>query len=381
MSVKIEVRDSDLDHIGQIDDWQSLSVQRIWNDAGRWTIDLDADTWGAGVLDEDHGITIDYNGRHLVSGPVDQIKRSKKGDSNRVVFSGPDDNIWIKGRQAWPCAPSYGLLAPFPESAYDVRTGDVDSVVKGYVEANCLASGWDDSRQVDHLVVADRNGVGTAVTCQARFDMLDELINAAALAGGDIGWQVIEQDGALVFDTFEPIDVFSTVKFSVGLGNLAEYEYEIQRPSQNWVIVAGQGEGDARTFVILQDDASVEKWGRIEGPLVDRRDTNDIDQLMQSAVETLAKATGTLSIAATVNDTDGMVFWTHWGLGRRVCVVVDGVPYTEIIREVDVTWDNADTPVSIRPLIGSPQARRPEVPAIFANQRRTAQRISKLERL
>ena len=77
MSVAIYVRDSDFRRIGQIDDWQSLSVKKVWNDAGRWTIDLDATTWGAGALDEVHGISIEYDHIPLIAGPIDDPEAVK----------------------------------------------------------------------------------------------------------------------------------------------------------------------------------------------------------------------------------------------------------------------------------------------------------------
>jgi hypothetical protein len=174
-------------------------------------------------------------------------------------------------------------------------------------------------------------------------------------------------------------DVTTTVKFSQGLGNLKEFSYEQERPTCNWCVVAGQGQGSSRVFVVAWDAESIARWGRIEGPLVDRRDTGDLDQLRQTAIETLAKGVGTLSIETVVEDTDEMQFWRHWGLGSRVSVILDGVTYTDVVREVDVMWESADTPVRISPLIGSPQARRPEVPAMFAKQRANALRVYQLE--
>ena len=128
-------------------------------------------------------------------------------------------------------------------------------------------------------------------------------------------------------------------------------------------------------------DDSVATWGRIEGPLIDRRDTNDPVQLAQSAAATLAKGAASLSIDSTINDTEGIKFWKHWGLGSRVTMVIDGVTYTDIVREVDVSWASADSPMLVRPLVGSPAARRPDVPGLFTAQRANALRVSQLERI
>ena len=119
-------------------------------------------------------------------------KRSKDANTNRAVISGPDDNIWIKNRQAWPCAPDYSLPNIFPDAANDVRSGTADEVIKGFVSANCTPAGWDAERAVPRLTVAPVTGIGSAITTQARFDILSDIVNAAALAGGDIGWNVTD---------------------------------------------------------------------------------------------------------------------------------------------------------------------------------------------
>lgn len=367
-------RDSDLSLLGEISDYQSLTMVPRFNKPGAWEIDVNASSSAAELLTWGNGIVVKRDGAAFFSGPVTSLQRKWTPTGDRLTISGADDVVCLERRLAYPEAPALTTAT----SAYDARTGVASTVMRDYVDANVGASA-DSTRRVAGLdVEAVDPLLGSSVTGLGRFQALDELLRELALAGGDLGFRIVQNGAGLEFQVYDPADRTATVIFSADLGTLAAYDYSEDGPEANYVVVGGAGEGAARAFSSGGDGASIARYGRIES-FVDKRDTGDTGQLDQARDEALTQNAEQTSLSATPVDTGAFRFGADYGLGDRVTVMVDGAALQDVVREVSVTLDPTKG-LSVVPVIGTPGTTNPGVPAIFNRLARLERRLAALER-
>lgn len=373
MTVKIIARDTALRRLGEIDDFRSLSMPLRFNRVSGWELVLDATSPGVELLTLTGGVIVERDGVTVLSGPVTGSVARAQGGRATVTFSGVDDTVWLERRLAAP-VPSG---PPYTAAAYDTRSGIAETVMRAYVENNLGPSAVAARRLARFSVAAD--GLrGTSVNGSARFASLLELLQGLALAGGDLGFRIVQSGEALLFEVYQPADKTATAIFSVDFGNLLGYEFQQTVPAANYVYVAGGGEGTARTFVEGGDTASISTYQRFE-VFRDRRDTTDTVTLEQQRAETLDELQAKTALSIEPIDTDAVTYGRDYNLGDRVTVVIDGVAVQDVVREVLLTV-TADAGEVLRPVLGTPGASSPQVPDLFDSVRRTARRVSFLER-
>jgi hypothetical protein len=220
------------------------------------------------------------------------------------------------------------------------------------------------------LTVTNGN-VGATITASARWQNLLDFIAELATAGG-IGFRCVRRN----FTTYQPTDRTQQVKFAVELGNVAGFSYTESAPDVNAVYVAGGGEGTARVVRLATSADSINRWGRVE-QFRDRRDTTDTVELDQQAQTELADGASKRGFALTPIETESIRFGHTYQLGDRVTVVIDGVPVTDIVREVVITLDAAGETVA--PTVGDPSTG-PDRPRIFDTVDKLRRRVRQLER-
>lgn len=285
-------------------------------------------------------------------------------------------------------------ISRFGTGAYDTQSGVAETVIRHYVDVNGVSATTSDlkslSRVVSGLSLAANGGHGSAVTGNARFTpqvtkdgtgLLQQLALASSPA---LGFTVTQSGTSLVFSVYVPNDKTGSIIFSEELGNLADFTYEVQAPDidsgGNVTIVGGGGEGVARVIVERADTTSVTNWGRAE-MFSDARDTSDILTLQQRGDTDLAQAAETISFSAVLAPTESMVYGRDFGLGDTVTVVVDGVAFQDIVREVDIslTTDGAET---VTPAVGTPVNASPKdaLAKLAARLRATQAQLARLQR-
>lgn len=368
------VRDAALGRVAQIDDFTRAIFVLRFNRPGSWRIEgIPASGDAAGYLVPGAGIVVRRDDEVLLSGPLEAPTRRWADDADHLHVEGPDDLIHLWDRIAHP-DPAAGNFA---SAAYDVRTGACETVLKGYVTANA-GSGALTPRRVAGLTVAADTALGTSVTGRARLQVLGDLLAELAVAGGDLGFRVVQSDSSIEFQVYDPEDLTGSVIFSPELGNLASYTYDERAPDANYVYVGGGGEGTARTFLEGGDSASISEWGRRRERFVDQRQTTDTTELGQKRDEELAVAAERTTLELAPIDTESIAFGTDYGLGDLVSAVLDGVVVEYVIREVriELTADGAET---VTPILGTPQAAVPQL-SIFDRLRALGRRLTNVER-
>lgn len=343
---------------------------------GTWILDIDAANPATQYLTADGaGIILVEDGTTLFSGPVTEVRYKRTAETKTYEISGVDDNIVLQDRIALPeplTAPS--ATHTYPTNAYDTRTGVASTIMRQYVDRNCGPSAT--SPRKNSLVTLGTDPVaGSTVTGNARYQPLLEILTKLAIEGGGLGYRAIQSESNIEFQVYTPTDRSSTVVFSMERGTLYEYEYSIKRSTGNYIYVAGQNEGVARTIYELFDGDSIVRWGRVER-FKDQRDTNVAADLTASGQEELETGATIATVNFTPKDTDQQHYGTHYNLGDRVTVVIDGEAFSDVIREVEFIWDSDK--IKIIPTVGTQNSSSSI--SLYDRLSRTSNRIRLLER-
>jgi len=318
--------DANGEWLAQIDHFLSLELRFMFNGIGKWVLEMAGD--GMGLFTWGRRLLVRRDGEDFFSGPMFSSRHDWEAgigtERDEITVSGYDDVILIANRILWP-----EVTGNFAAQAYDVRTGACETVLKQYVNYN-LGPGAVLTRRAGITIETD-TAKGSIVTGRARWNLMLPFLAGLAEVGGGLGFRMIN----LQFKVYQPTDLSATVKFSKENGTLSGFDYDVQASTGNHVMVLGGGEGTARTIQEAQDPASIVRHGRIE-IIRDRRDTTDVNELIQSGQEELYSHQESVSLKLTPREISGMMAYTDWWLGDQVVAVVDGETITQVLREIVV---------------------------------------------
>lgn len=381
----VEVRDANLARVGQLTerDIPGLELVLRFNSVGGWTVTLPTGHPMAEALRQPGaGLIVNGPDGVLISGPTYTAKNTKTaGDTTgEWVISGFDDTVLLGQRVAYPTPDTADLT--LQTEPYDVRTGNAETVMKGYVDAN-MGPSAPLERQATGLTVQTDLGRGPVVTGRARFDTLGELLSQLALAA-NLGFDIAQTGENLEFRIYQPVDRSASVRMDVENNRLEKSEYSYSAPEATRVIVAGQGSGAGRAFVertSAESLAAETAWGRRIEVFKDQRSTGDTAELEQAGDEILADKGKTIeAVSVTPSDGPAMSYPRDWGLGDKVSVVVGDTTISQIVTEVALVV--TDDGLKVAATVGDPAvAARDDVEAqVVDKQTSQESRISNLER-
>ncbi|WP_367135782.1 siphovirus ReqiPepy6 Gp37-like family protein [Saccharothrix sp. HUAS TT1] len=330
----VEVRDRDLKRLGLIRPEElNLRIEGEHNGIGTWKLELAAEHPLAGALRQPgSGVIVTGPQDILLSGPTVSpvVVTSADDPAGMVSFEGVSDSVVLADMLAWP---QPGNPDPTTQTAsHDVRQGDAESVIHGYVNANC-GPGAPAARRKARLRMGANLARGPQVKKSARFPVLGSLIAEIAVMAG-LGFRVVQRGDELVFETYQVTDRSLDIRLDVLNGTLASQSVAIAPPGVTRVIVGGQGELENRDFLAATTDEAVAaevEWGRRIERFVDQRQTDDPAEYQQAADEVLAEEgfTGVAMRAVPTDDTT-MRFGVDWYLGDRVSAVVGSGELTAV---------------------------------------------------
>lgn len=379
--ITVEVRDKTLKRVGVIrPEFLNVKVSPVLNGVGSWTLTLPADHALAKVLSTPgSGIIVTGPTDIIMSGPTTGITKgvSSSDPGGSVTFDGVDDNVILSDTLAFtePTNPN----AATQLLAHDVRTGNAESVMRAYVDANCGPSAPAPRKRTGLTLAANQNR-GVTVTKSARFDVLGTLLQEIALVA-NLAFRVVQRGSGLVFEVSDRRDRSPFVRFDVYNGNLTSQEVTMSPPGATTVIVAGQGDLTDRQFIVRTTDqaqADSATWGRYIEVWVDQRNTNVVSELQQAGDEVLA-GSGFTQIATKIvpSDDTTMRFGIDWGLGDVVTIVVENTEQRSFISGYNIVADSSGVKVGV--ILGDSAALDQSV----AQQRQTddiEQRVENLEK-
>lgn len=359
-----------------------LTLAIIGSGIGAWSLEMDPDTDKAALLQPGYGIVArDGTGDNvetLVSGPVAGITNDvpePSGDepvSETLKVVGPTDEWWAGSRLIYP-DPTQPATAQ-TASAYDIRTGPAETIMRALVNANA-GPGALLARRIPGLTLEPDQGRGAVIKTSARFDKLSDVLTAAGVAGG-LGWRIIHDGTARRFQVYEPVDRSAEIEFSRGIGNLRAYSYSLDAPTGTRAIVAGQGEGTARTIVERGLSTAESDWSMRVETFVDRRDTNDLALLAQAGDEALAETGPVAGLSMSPIDTPTIRYGRDYRVGDTVRVKVGDASIVDVVRQVtlEITADG----VTVKPLIG--RENEALVPKVFQQVKKLVRELGQIQR-
>ncbi|TFD58009.1 hypothetical protein E3T43_07100 [Cryobacterium sp. Hh7] len=392
-SMTVEVRRPDRQRVGQLDgpdlakflcvprknmlgSWSVKLPDQVLDDRGRlvphalcWELRQPA----AGlIITGPHGV--------ILSGPMFYAAQEQLPDDPEGTWTieGVSDLVETARPLAFPNPAIASAQASSQSRSHDVRTAPGETLLRDYVGLN-IGPGAPAERAVAGLTLAVDQGRGATLTKSPRFQNLLELLQEIAL-GSNLLFDVVQIGDGLQFRITEPLDASQEQRWDVDNNQLSRAKYGFTAPGCTHVIVAGQGEGIARTIIEVTTPASLISaaiWGRSER-FSDQRNTDDPAELMQAGLEILA-AEGSvitaLEVVPSADLADG--YGTKWLLGSIVTVVVGDQEIRAPITEL---------PISITPeglligaTVGDPVGFEWDS-MLSARQTKAESRVSALER-
>lgn len=295
------------------------------------------------------------------------------GGWGRVAVPFSTDEAYVVERITYP-NPAAAATAQTASAVWS-SSGNAETVMRSLVNLNA-GPGALAARQVPGLVLGAVAGVGGTVSISTRFQPLGDELRALALAGGGLGWRVVQVGSSLEFQVFLPRDLSGTVRFSRGLGNLRRFRWSPKSPTCTVAIVGGQGTGTARTVRERINSSAVSRWRRMER-FVDKRQTSSTAELDQGGDEALADGAEQLGLETETVDTPRQQFGVHFTLGDRAAVELPmGRVLTDVVTSARLTGD-AKAGYRVVSTVGS----RPQSTDLtwLAEARRIRRRLTNLE--
>lgn len=348
--------------VAQIDPYEKCEVFARVNDVSTWELTLPTDTPAGRLFTTDPRARLLVTFEHATwrSGPVRHLEREVDVDGDWLKVAGVDDTVWVARRLAHPqptkAAPPYNVFA------YDVKTADVATVLAHLARVNA-GEGAVASRQVPGFTAPDPVPAGPTVTVAARWQNLLALLQDTARPAG-IVFDVVD----LEFHAYAPVDRGAV--FSAGLETLGGWKMTADAPEANKAVVAGGGEGTARTIVEVRDSTSVNTWGLAE-TFVDQRQTTATLELQQAGLEAIAAGVKPTSVVFTPLETPGQRFGRDWFLSDLVTVQAGGLTVHDQIRQIHLELSGDG--VTVTPSVGAVTGQLDIFRTLAALERRTRQ--------
>lgn len=388
----IDVRDSQLRRVGELDTYTSVETIIRHVAVGAWSIKLPARSPQAGLLERGRGVLIWLDGvpQPILSGPLTSIHEEwsdTDGDLGQLTFSGMCDNHALASRLAVPDPnQSPNTTKGRYVNEYWTAAQKASDIIKALVRDNVGEAALKD-RRIPYLDTGQWLGLGERTKVQYRFDVLLNAI-AALCSNAGLTCRIVQPEPArprLELQTGRIRDLSRAVRLSPGMGNLASYSYEMTAPTSTRAIVAAQGEGKKRFFWQWSNPGPEAEWSMASEEFIDRRDIpipakytdgdDNFKQLHDAAEDALAQAGPQAQLSITPLDTDGCRFGRDYQLGDLVTVITArGATLVQPVREVHLS-DTGDA-TTVQATVGTADAT--ETPGLYTQVRKLWQAVHHL---
>lgn len=382
MGYRVEVFDRDLKRVGEIDEWLSLDFSVRLRQEGSWQLLIKDGTPQAQLIQKGGGIVIWQDGvsKPVLSGQVDSYQKYwtklQHTGPGSVYIAGKCHNTLAYRRLAFP-DPTKTVANQYLSRLYSRTVKETHAGHAVYAELrNALGPGALADRRVANVNFTDSTA-GLSLSDTLRFDVIGNKLEEWCETR-NTGYRFIYNPDTQKIDLeiFEPRDLSKLVRFSPELGNLREYIWTLSAPKVTRAIVGADGENRERYYYQKVDTASETEWGLQIEQFVDRRDiplkldlntgqpvksdasmtTTDYNDavaaVQEAASDALTEGEKNGNFQIYPIDTETCAFGKHYFVGDKVTVSIDGTEYSDIVREVVVSVDDAGNTQDVQPKIG-----------------------------
>ncbi|MGW2932967.1 siphovirus ReqiPepy6 Gp37-like family protein [Streptomyces sp. NPDC001156] len=340
-AVTVQVRDQNLRILGVVSDFTSLTITPRFNAVGAYVLNISAASPNADFLIPGNGLVIRRGSNVLMSGPIREPNWSSgDGGSGTLTVNGVDDMTLLAGATCWPTPTAADSAQTDP--MYKVSGVAAETAMRTLVNLN-IGPGAQAARKVSNLTLAADGGHGAAVTRQVnQFDNLLAVLQDIAKTAG-LGFRIVQVGTSLQFQVYEPADLSASAKFSFKLGNLLDASYSVTAPTcTKAVVTAGGGTSPRVVKVYTRADAAfpgawIEQF--VDLTSVDTASVDLTAQMDQAADEALTSGAAQGNLTVTPIDTPLLQFGRDYTVGDQVSCQVRDDFISEVVREVNITFD------------------------------------------
>ncbi|MYX67353.1 ReqiPepy6 Gp37-like protein [Streptomyces sp. KhCrAH-43] len=341
-ALRVYVRNTALERIGQIDDYTSLTVVPRYNAIGSFVLEVSADSDKAGLLVEGNGLIIrTADGALVDSGPIRTADWSRSKDDSgegKLTVGGVSDTEVLTRYTCWPAPGS--AIGSQAAAVYKISAVVAETAMRALVNVNA-GPGALTVRKNPLLTLATNGGRGPVITRQLnQFDGLFVVLQDIANAAG-LGFRVVQVGAGLQFQVYAPTDRSGTARFAFDLGNLTDANYQTTPPTCTRAIVVAGGQSSPRSCKTY-DRTDPLFPGLVLEQFVDLTsvDTASVDlaaQMDQAAEEALTVGAGKGSLAISPIDIPLLQYGRDYQVGDTVSAKVRTTWMTDVVREVTLT--------------------------------------------
>lgn len=307
----IRILSLNLELLGEIDNYLSFSFTRRYHSPGEFEIVTNRKIPYSDKLTLNNLILL---GAQACKVGIIRYREISMNDSGEEILTVKGFSLETILRQRITIPPE-GL-------AYDLQEAAAETVMKHYVQRNCL--GIPEMAFPDFTIAADQNR-GISLSWQSRYkNLADELEQISLLSG--LGWCITLDlsQKRWVFDVFEGQDRTvnqqdrSSVIFSPDFDNIQSQDFcDSIIQYGNYAIVAGQGEGTDRLIQTMGSDAT----GYLRHVVfVDARDVVDSAGLINRGTSALLDLQEALSFQSGILFSGPFTYQKDWDVGDIVTI-------------------------------------------------------------
>lgn len=366
-ALKVYVRNSALQRVGQVDDYTSLNVIPRYNAIGAYTLEISADSDKARLLTEGNGLIIQTgSGDTVLSGPIKTVDWSRSAtEPGKLTVGGVDDTSVLAQYTCWPSPTA--VIGSQTASVYKITAAVAETAMRQLVNVNA-GPGALTSRKNPLLTLAADGTRGPTITREVnQFDNLLTVLADIANSAG-LGIRVTQVGSNLQFQVYEPVDRSGSAKFSFGFGNLTDANYSTTPPTCTRAIVVAGG-GSSPRVCKTYDRTDPLFPALILEQFVDLTsvDTASVDlaaQQDQAGEEALTNGAGQGSLSISPIDIPKLRYGRDYSVGDTVAAQVRADWYTDVVREV--TLSSAADGTTVKATVGGDSTGTGTVARIYA---------------
>ena len=217
--------------------------------------------------------------------------------------------------------------------AYDTRTGPASTVAAQYIQAN-LGNVALTARRDTNLIVLNPTPIGVSGTWQARLQSLAHLVGQICEEGGIVCDATIDSLDRPQFAFRTPTDRTGSVVFTDTID--VDTMTAVTRPaSATYVIAAGQGELEARSFATAGGGTGRTRVERLHEDTTAETTAG----LARAASTVLADNTAAVYADPQLATSESYRYGRDYYLGDTVTLTLGGIDYPVIVYgvEIDIT--------------------------------------------
>ena len=308
----IRIFDKDINFIGEIDAFLSLTYISKWDAYGEFILHMKkADNR---LIKEGNLIMLQNDGYR--AGAIEYVGR-RLGEDEAVEVKGYSLGYWLTQR----------ITVPPIGFAYHSFNTEIETIMTSLVTANAIDP-VDANRKIPNLIAEQSQSRGEKTFYQSRYKNLGDELTKLSKASG-LGW-AIELDyrnKQFMFKVLEGKDLSTTQDinppqiFSIDYDNIKKQNYiKSNIGYKNCGYVAGQGEGEDREIILLNNELA--GLNRRE-TFIDARDIEEGGNLADRGKIKLAETPQIDSFECEVEARD---YKSKWTLG-------------DVVTTVDKKWD------------------------------------------